>query len=92
MCSYFLENVAKLSVILFKSFGVSYWRVIELPELFSHFTWDIGLHSAKMILIENIWVFFLFSHHIQNFMLNVSLNELSQNIKIVFNNQHISIF
>ncbi len=90
--SYFIENLAKLSVILQRSFGVRFSLDIELPKLSSSITWNVSLDSTKLVFIKNIGVLFVLSHYIQNLMFNVSLHKVLQNIKVMFHNNDITIF
>jgi hypothetical protein len=90
--SNFIEKFAKLSVMLSRSFGVSFYLEIELPNLFLCLTWNVSLHSAKLILIENERILFSLSHYVQNLVFNVSFHKIFQNVKIVFNDNCISIF
>jgi hypothetical protein len=55
-------------------------------------TWNVGLNSAKVVLVEHERVLLFLSHDVKDLVLDVPLHKIFQNFKIVLDNNCVAIF
>lgn len=79
-------------MILRRSFGLSCWRAIELPWLFEVNTWDVGFYSTEVVFVENVGVLFFLCHDVEDFMFDISLDKVFQDIEVMFDDDCAAIF
>lgn len=87
-----MEKSAKLSVILRKSLRLSLSLEMELPKLWRQITWYVSLDTAKVIFVKHKRVFLLFCHNVEDFVFNVSLDEIFEDVKVMFDDDCVAVF